>query len=227
MCVDEDGGNGLICGCVLGTESRPFGHVQPLGVTSPHLLDVHNSPPFSNHAHTHTHRMQAVVQQYEEGLEAALALALEEDTDVDEERESIEASQAAREQAASTGPSLPPAAAAKDDGMEAKPTPSMPSAFNNLPDVRVDSPPSAFPPPPLSSLSHSFPPSYYSLATRQTQDILCRLLIYAGTIHGKVSKRWERVKVLGRREGGREGEEGEAGGMASLTRAQHLADETK
>jgi hypothetical protein len=92
------------------------------------------------HAHA-THRMQAIEQhdeqQHEESLEAALALALEESIEDVEE-----ASDASREQAARapTGPSLPSAAtaAAKDDGMDVKPSPSMPSAFNILPDVRAN-----------------------------------------------------------------------------------------
>jgi len=157
--------------------------------------------------------MQAVVQQlndldqYHEGLEAALALALEEDEDVDEEAEAgggKEPPGAAQQQ---------PTAAAKYDSIDVRPTPSMPSAFSILPDVRVQTAklPSAPSLPPLpSSPSTSFLPPYY-LAMHQTQDILCRLLIYAGATHGKVSKRWERIKILGeaiggmgRRDGGRE-----------------------
>jgi len=136
------------------------------------------------------------------------ASALEEDEDVDEEAEAggeKEPPGAAQQQ---------PTAAAKYDSIDVKPTPTMPFAFSILPDVRVQTakPPSTpFLPPLPSSPSASFLPPYYYLAMHQTQDILCRLLIYTGTIHGKVSKRWERIKVLGeaiggmgRRDGGRE-----------------------
>jgi hypothetical protein len=95
-----------------------------------------------NHAHA-THRMQAIVQhdeqQHEESLEAALALTLEES--IEDVEEASDGSDASREQAARapTGPSLSSAAtvAAKDDGMDVKLSPSMPSAFNILPDVRA------------------------------------------------------------------------------------------
>lgn len=111
--------------------------------------------------------MQAVVShndQHEEGLEAALALALEEDVDedVDEERRGSAAgggeedAPEARQQPW-TGPPLQPAAAAKDDGIDVKPTPSKPSAFGSFSDVRV----LALPPLFLAS-SPFLPPTLHS-----------------------------------------------------------------
>ncbi|KAM3568176.1 hypothetical protein VYU27_009698 [Nannochloropsis oceanica] len=103
--------------------------------------------------------MQAVVkhddQQQCEDLEAALALALDED---EASTCSVEASEAARQ----PREDLQAGMKENDDmNVRVKHSFSMSSVFGVLPD-----------------------------------DILCRLLIYAGTIRGKVSKRWERIKIL-------------------------------